>query len=237
MPVNLPNLTMQVASYFYPILSRYITGFCAFLCRFYSIYCVVILHLPAVFVIHLYVFLLFLGHAVNHFHNVVVGFAFLSSRKYLSYTHLLESFYFNLIYKLTQWTIKAQKFQAIYYKVLKHERSLSVTEAPWICLPFWPPFVPVNLLTVTTQVLHFSCSLFYPISSRYLTILVHFYVVSTLFFVLLYFFISQRFSFYTSTIFLWHAVSHSYNVMVSFAFFVFVRHTAHCFLLLVSCML
>jgi len=26
-------------------------------------------------------------------------------------------------------------------------------------------------------------------------------------------------------------------VMVSFAFFVFVRHTAHCFLLLVSCML
>jgi len=37
--------------------------------------------------------------------------------------------------------------------------------------------------------------------------------------------------------FLWHAVSHSYNVMVSFAVFVFVRHTAHCFLLLVSCML
>ena len=29
----------------------------------------------------------------------------------------------------------------------------------------------------------------------------------------------------------------SYKVMVSFAFFVFVRHTAHCFLLLVSCML
>jgi len=40
-----------------------------------------------------------------------------------------------------------------------------------------------------------------------------------------------------SAIFLWHAVSHSYNMMVSFAFFVFVRHTAHCFLLLVSCML
>ena len=34
-----------------------------------------------------------------------------------------------------------------------------------------------------------------------------------------------------------HAFSHSYNVMVSFAFFVFIRHTAHCFLLLVSCML
>jgi len=43
--------------YFYPILSRYITVFCAFLCRFYSIYCVVILHLPVVFAIHLYVFL------------------------------------------------------------------------------------------------------------------------------------------------------------------------------------
>ena len=56
-------------------------------------------------------------------------------------------------------------------------------------------------------------------------------------FEVLYFIISQPFSFYTSTTFLWHAVSHSYNVMVSFAFFVFVRHTAHCFLLLVSCML
>ena len=58
-----------------------------------------------------------------------------------------------------------------------------------------------------------------------------------LFIVLLYFIISQRFLFYTSTTFLWHAVSHSYNVMVSFAFFVFARHTAHCFLLLVSCVL
>ena len=80
-------------------------------------------------------------------------------------------------------------------------------------------------------------SLFYPTSSSYLTIFVNFYVCFTLFIVLLYFIISQRFSFYTSTNFLWHAVSHSYNVMVSFAFFVFVRHTAHCFLLLVSCML
>ena len=31
---------------------------------------------------------------------------------------------------------------------------------------------------------------------------------------LLYFIISQRFSFYTSTTFLWHAVSHSYNAVV-----------------------
>ena len=102
---------------------------------------------------------------------------------------------------------------------------------------FLTAFVPVNLPTLTTQVLHFICSLFYPISSRYLTIFVNFYVRFTLFIVLLYFIISQRFSFYTSTTFLWHAVSHSYNVMVSFACFVFVRHTAHCFLLLVSCML
>ena len=28
-----------------------------------------------------------------------------------------------------------------------------------------------------------------------------------------------------------------HNAMVSFAFFIFVRHTAHCFLLLISCML
>ena len=101
---------------------------------------------------------------------------------------------------------------------------------------FFNRFVPVNFPTLTTQVLHFICSLFYPISSRYLTYFVHFYVGFTLVVVLLYFIISQRFSFYTSTIFLWHAVSHSYNMMVSFAFFVFVRHTAHCFLLLVSCM-
>jgi len=97
--------------------------------------------------------------------------------------------------------------------------------------------VPVNLPTLTTQVLHFICSLFYPISSRFLTIFVNFYVRFTLFIVLLYFIISQRFSWYTSTIFLRHAVSHSYNVMVSFAFFDFIRHSAHCFLLLVSCML
>jgi len=128
---------------------------------------------------------------------------------------------------------KSANFLAIYHKVLKHERSLP----PWVCLPFLTTFVLVRLPTLTTQVLHFICSLFYPISSRYLTIFVHFYVGFTLFIVLLYFIISQWFSFYNSTFFLWHAVSHSYNVMVSFAFFVFVRHTVHCFLLLVSCML
>jgi len=132
---------------------------------------------------------------------------------------------------------KSANFLAIYYKVWKHERSLFITEPPWVCLPFLTAFVPVNLPTLTTQVLHFICSLLYPISSRYLTIFVNFYIRFTLFIVLLYFIISQRFSFYTSTTFLWHAVSYSYNVMVSFAFFVFVRHTAHCFLLLVSCML
>ena len=132
---------------------------------------------------------------------------------------------------------KSANFQAISYKVLKHERSLSVTEPPWVCLPFLTAFVPVNLPTLTTQVLHFIYSLFYPISSRYLTIFVNFYVRFTLFIVFLYFIISQRFWFSTSTTFLWHAVSQSYNMMVSFAFFAFVRHTAHCFLFLVSCML
>jgi len=68
--------------------------------------------------------------------------------------------------------------------------------------------VPVNLPTLTTQVSHFICSLFYPRSSRYLTIFVHFYADFTLFIVLLYFIISHRFSFHTSTIFLWHAVTH-----------------------------
>ena len=67
---------------------------------------------------------------------------------------------------------------------------------------FLTAFVPVNLPTLTTQVLHFSCSLFYVISSRYSTIFVHFYVGFTLFIVLLYFIISQRFLFYTSMIFL-----------------------------------
>jgi len=96
---------------------------------------------------------------------------------------------------------------------------------------FLTAFVPVNLPTLTMQVLHFICSLFYPISSRYLTIFVHFYVGFTLFIVLLYFMISQRFSFYTSTIFLWHAVRHSNDVMVSFAFFCLC--TSYCSLFLV----
>jgi len=46
-----------ICSLFYPIPSRYLTIFCAFLCRFYAIYCVVILHhLPAFFILHFYVF-------------------------------------------------------------------------------------------------------------------------------------------------------------------------------------
>jgi len=48
----------------------------------------------------------------------------------------------------------------------------------------------------------FICSLFYPMLSRYITAFVHFYVGFTLFIVLLYFIISQRFSFHTSTFFL-----------------------------------
>ena len=64
---------------FLPYTFTLYNHFCAFLCRFYSIYCAVILHyLQAVFVIHLYVFL---WHAVNHFLNVMVGFAFLESSK------------------------------------------------------------------------------------------------------------------------------------------------------------
>jgi len=31
---------------------------------------------------------------------------------------------------------KSANFLAIYYMVLKHERSLAVTEPPWVCLPF-----------------------------------------------------------------------------------------------------
>jgi len=113
-------------------------------------------------------------------------------------------------------------------KLIRYRTSLSLPS-------FFNRLCACKLANFTTQVLHFICSLFYPISSRYLTIFVNFYVRFTLFIVLLYFIISQRFSFYISMIFLWHAVSHSYNVMVSFAFFAFVRHTAYCFLLLVSC--
>jgi len=128
-------------------------------------------------------------------------------------------------------------FLANYYKVLKLNEAYplpKLLEFAFLSF-FWPPFVPVNLPALTTLVLHF-----YPISSRYLTIFVHFYEVLR-YFLCCYTssspsgFHFTRFSFYTSTFFLWHAVSHSYNVMVSFAFFVFVRHTAHCFLLLVSC--
>jgi len=34
---------------------------------------------------------------------------------------------------------KSANFLAVYYKVLKHERSLSLTEPPWVCLLLWPP--------------------------------------------------------------------------------------------------
>jgi len=95
----------------------------------------------------------------------------------------------------------------------------------------------VSITLYLFNFLHFICFLFYPLPSCYLTIVVHFYVGFMLFIVLLYFIIFQRFSFYTCTIFLWHAVTRSYNVVVSFAFFVFVHHIAHCFLLLVSCIL
>ena len=104
--------------------------------------------------------------------------------------------------------------------------------------------MPVNLPTLTTQVLHFIVHYFtlylFSILSHTFTLFNHFcafYVGFMLFLMFLYFITSQGFSFYTSTILLWHAVSHSYNMMVSFAFFAFVRHTAHCFLLLESCML
>jgi len=55
--------------------------------------------------------------------------------------------------------------------------------------------------------------------------------------VLLYIVVSQRFSFHTSTFDCGMPSPISYNLMVSFAFSVFIRHAAHCFLLLVSCML
>jgi len=66
-------------------------------------------------------------------------------------------------------------------------------------------------------------------------IFVHFYENFALFIVFLYIVISQRFSFHNYA-FLWSAVTISYNMMVSLAFFVFVCHTAYCFLLLVCCM-
>jgi len=153
---------------------------------------------------------------VYHFQNGPKIFLFADT------FHLPEEY---LCCKTNTVNDKSANFLGICCKLLKHELSLFVTELPWVCLPVLTAFVPVNLPTLTTPVLHFICSPLYPISSRYITIFVHFYVGFTLFRVLLYFIISQRCSFYTSTIFLWHAVSHSYNVMVNFAFFVFVRHT------------
>jgi len=46
-----------ICSLFYPIPSRYLTTFCEFICRFYAIYYVVILHhLPVFFILHFYIF-------------------------------------------------------------------------------------------------------------------------------------------------------------------------------------
>jgi len=93
--------------------------------------------------------------------------------------------------------------------------------------------VPVDLATLNTQVQHYLIATSRYLLGHILWIYEHF----TPFFVLLYIVISPRFSFYSSTFLLWHLSPISYNVMVSFAFFVFVRHIAHCFLLLVSLML
>jgi len=68
---------------------------------------------------------------------------------------------------------KSANFLAIYYKVLKHERSLSVTEPPCVCLPFLTTFVPVNLPTLTTQVLHYLFSI---LSHIFTLFFVNFYV-------------------------------------------------------------
>jgi len=54
------------------------------------------------------------------------------------------------------------------------------------------------------------------------------------FIALLYIVTSRRFHF-TLPRSLWHTVT--YLSVIGFAFFVFVRHTAHCFLLLVNCIL
>jgi len=87
---------------------------------------------------------------------------------------------------------------------------------------------------------HASLTIFDRATSRYL--LGHIcafllYVGFTLFIVLLYIVISLRFSFYTSTFWGGMLSPISHNVIVSITFFVFVRHTAHCFLLLVNCMI
>jgi len=109
---------------------------------------------------------------------------------------------------------------------------------------FLTAFIPLNLPTPTMHVLHLICSLFYTLFVLYFAPYLHavelFFCAFLFRFYAIYcllYFISQHFSFYTSAFFLWHAVTHSYNMMVSFAFFVFVCDTAHCFLLLVSCML
>jgi len=129
---------------------------------------------------------------------------------------------------------KSTNFPAIYYNILKHEWDLSATVLPWVLSSYsLTAFVPVDLPSLTTQVQHYLMATHANYLVTFLCIYVHF----TPFFVLLYNFISPRMSFYSSTFLLWHLSPISYNVMVSFAFFVFVRHTVHCFLLVVSLML
>jgi len=95
-----------------------------------------------------------------------------------------------------------------------------------------PAFVLVNLLTLITQVLHFYLftilHFIFSVLSHTFTQFKNFLYRFTVFIVLLYLIISQRFLFYTAKLF-----THSYDVMVSFTFFVFVRHTSYCSLLLV----
>ena len=83
--------------------------------------------------------------------------------------------------------------------------------------------------------LFYACSFFYHIPLRYLTGFIPIWALPC-FVVLLRFIIFQRFFILHFHIFSVTRCHHSYNELASFAFFVFVHHTTHCFLLLVCYM-
>ena len=129
---------------------------------------------------------------------------------------------------------KSANFPAIYYNVLKHERSLSVTGLLWVCILI-DRLLCLYICQLSPRKFY---TFFYPILSRYITVfcafLCRFY---SIYCAVILHYLPAVFVIHLY-VFLWHAFNHSYNVVVSFAFFVFAHHTAHCLLLLVSsCML
>jgi len=139
---------------------------------------------------------------------------------------------------------KSANFPAIYHNILKHVWNLSFAWLPWNCHHVIDRFRVCWFASLPLSVPHYW-SLFTTWFTLFVVLLhiarfrAFFCAGFTLFCCVVIHCHNQAFHF---TLLIFHVRSRllsliCYSVMVGFALFVFVRHTAHCFLLLVNCML